>query len=246
MTKKIFLILAIITSISIGQTAREIIDKAENSIKGETAHGKIKMTVVTEDYTRTIEMESWWQGNEKALIKIYAPKREAGNKTLKIGNEMWNYLKNTETTMKIPPSMMLQSWNGSDFSNDDLVRESNYSDDYIQKIVGVEMFDGENCWIIELTPKPDAPVVWGKLVYKVRQDGYLPAAIDYIDEEGVSVRTLYFTDVKKMHDRMMPTIWKMVNNLEEGRYTEFRVESMEFDIKLKKRMFSFRELERGN
>ena len=121
------------------QTAEEIIKKAEDAVKGEeTAHGTFKMTIHTSDFTRQLIMESWWQGNKNSLILTKSPKKEEGNKTLKIGNEMWQYLANTETTIKIPPSMLLQSWNGSDFTNDDLVRESNLSKDYNQKIIAEE------------------------------------------------------------------------------------------------------------
>ncbi|MCK5343430.1 MAG: outer membrane lipoprotein-sorting protein, partial [Candidatus Heimdallarchaeota archaeon] len=119
------------------QTALEIIEKAEDLIKGSSAQGTIEMHIVTPDYERTMKMESWWVGNEKALIVILSPRREKGNKTLKIGNEMWSYLKNTETTIKIPPSMMLQSWMGSDFTNDDLVRDSDEVEDYTQRLLGV-------------------------------------------------------------------------------------------------------------
>jgi outer membrane lipoprotein-sorting protein len=228
------------------QTAEEIIQKAEDSIKGDSAHGVIEMTVVTPDYTRTMKMESWWMGNEKALIAIKSPKKEAGNKWLKIKNEMWNYLKNTETTIKIPPSMMLQSWNGSDFTNDDLVRESNLAKDYSQSIAGEEEIDGETCWKIEMTPRPEAPVVWGKLYYWVRKKDSLPARVDYYDEKGILIRYLSFSDYRVMGKRTIPARWMMFNTVKEGRSTEFNMIEMEFDLKIPDRIFSFRELERGN
>ncbi len=232
--------------ITIAQTAEDIIKKSEDLIKGKSAHGVIEMTIETEDYTRTLKMESWWEGNEKALIVIQSPKKEEGNKTLKIGNEMWNYLKNTETTIKIPPSMMLQSWNGSDFTNDDLVRESNLSKDYNQKIVGEEKVEGAMCWKILLEPKPDAPVVWGKLYYWVRQKDNLPAVIEYYDEKGKLIRYLSYSDIKKFGDRMMPSTWTMHNEVEKDRSTTINIISMQFDINISPRKFSFQELERGN
>jgi outer membrane lipoprotein-sorting protein len=204
------------------------------------------MTVVTPDYTRTMKMESWWVGNEKALIVIKSPKKEAGNKWLKIGNEMWNYLKNTETTIKIPPSMMMQSWNGSDFTNDDLVRESNLAKDYSQSIAGEEEIDGETCWKIELNPRPEAPVVWGKLFYWVRKKDYRPARVDYYDEKGKLIRYLSFSDYKQVGNRIIPARWVMNDNVEEGNYTEFKIVEMDFNVNIPKRIFSFRELERGN
>ncbi len=228
------------------QSAEEIVRKAENTLKGNTAYGIVEMKVVTPDYERTLKMESWWVGNEKALIIIKSPRRERGNKTLKIGNEMWNYLKNTETVIKIPPSMMLQSWNGSDFTNDDLVRESNLADDYEQRIIAEEKINGADCWKIELIPKPDAPVVWGKIYYWVRKSDYLPALVQYYDENGKLIRYMEFSDVKKMGGRKIPTLWRMVSVVNEGHSTELKIIKMKFDIKIDDSIFSFEELERGD
>ncbi len=228
------------------QSAKEIVTKAENAIKGKTAHGLVEMTVVTPDYTRTLKMESWWVGNKKALIVIKSPRREKGNKTLKIGNEMWSYLANTETTIKIPPSMMLQSWNGSDFTNDDLVRESNIQRDYSLTLLGEDVIDSVKCWKIQGIPHPDAPVVWGKILYWVRQKDYLPAKVEYYDEKGVLKRYMEFKEIKNIGGRKLPTLWRMVNMVKKGHSTNFKIISMQFDIKIPDRIFSFRELERGN
>ncbi|MFH1197051.1 MAG: outer membrane lipoprotein-sorting protein [bacterium] len=228
------------------QTADEIIKKAEEIIKGTSAYGKIKMTVVTPEFTRALEMDNWWIGNEKALIVIRSPKKEAGNKTLKIGNEMWNYLKNTEMTIKIPPSMMLQSWNGSDFTNDDLVRESNLNDDYNLKIIAEEEINGAMCWKIELLPKPEAPVVWGKLYYWVRQNDFLPSVVQYFDEKEKLIRYMVFSDIKNVGNRTLPAKWSMYNKTKPGNSTTFEILDMQFNIKISERIFSFSELERGN
>ena len=228
------------------KTAEELVSKAENSLKGKSSHGLIEMIVETPDYTRNLEMESWWVGNEKALIVIKKPRKEEGNKTLKIGNEMWNYLKNTETTIKVPPSMMLQSWNGSDFTNDDLVRESNLVKDYEMKIVGDQKISNELCWKIELNPKPKAPVVWGKLFYYIRKVDNLPSRVEYFDEKEKLIRTMELTQIKKFGDRTIPSQWQMKSNIKEGKSTTFRIIEMEFDIKINSNRFSFSELERGN
>ncbi len=246
--KKIYLSLFILFGafFCYAQTADEIIKKAEDAVKGKSSQAEIKMVIETPDYTRTLEMKSWWIGNEKALIVTEAPKREEGNKTLKIGNEMWSYLRNTETTIKIPPSMMLQSWNGSDFTNDDLVRESNLSRDYDQKKIGEEKINGADCWKVELTPKPDAPVVWGKIYYWVRKEDYLPALIQYYDEKGKLIRDLVYSDIQNFHGRKMPAKWVMHNETKEGHTTTIKVEDMRFDVNIPARKFSFQELERGN
>ncbi len=238
------LLLAIRLQVS-GQAVEDIVRKAENQIRGKTSHALIEMTVVTPDYTRTLKMESWWVGTEKALIVIKAPRKEAGNKTLKIKNEIWNYLRNTETIIKIPPSMLMQSWNGSDFTNDDLVRESSLSRDYRMKLLGEEPVNGVLCWKILLTPKPEAPVVWGKLIYWVRQSDVLPARVEYYDERDRLVRHMLFSDYRTLHRRRIPTRWVMYNDRRAGRYTEIRILDIQFDIPIPDRLFSFRELERG-
>ncbi len=229
---------------SYSQTAEEIIKKAEEMVKGETSTGTFTMTVVNPDFKRTVVMESWWVGNDKALIIIKSPAKEAGNKTLKIKNEMWNYLKNTETTIKIPPSMMLQSWNGSDLTNDDLVRESNLVDDYNIKFLFEEKIQGEDCWKIELKPKPTAPVVWGTIYYWVRKTDYLPALIQHFDEKGNLYRTMSFRDYKIMDKRKIPTKWTITNHKKPGHYTEFIYNDVKFNVNIPDKIFSFKEFEK--
>jgi outer membrane lipoprotein-sorting protein len=238
------LVIFFVSQAAVGQTAREIIDKAENLIKGETSQGIFKMTIVTPNYTREMEMESTWKGNEKALITIRSPRREAGNKTLKVGNEMWMYLRNTETTIKIPPSMMMQSWNGSDFTNDDIVRESNLVDDYSMSIIGEEEIDDELCWKIELVPRPDLAIVWGKLHYWVRQKDYIATRIEYFDEHGEMMRYMDFTDIQEFDSRMIPGRWIMYNRAKTGHRTEFEIVDIAFDVRVSDRVFSLQELER--
>ncbi len=233
-------------SVSLAQTAQEIIRRSEDLLKGKTSRGTFTMTIETPDYTRTMEMDTWWVGNEKALIVVTSPRREAGNKTLKLNNELWMYLRNTETTIKVPPSMMLQSWNGSDFTNDDLVRESSLLDDYTMRIVARDSVGGASTWQLELIPKPNAPVVWGRILYWVRTADYLPARAEYFDERGVRTRTMTFEDVRRMGGRLIPARQSMVNDLKPGHRTTFQYVSVEFDVAISDRIFSFRELEKGS
>ncbi|CUS90596.1 outer membrane lipoprotein-sorting protein [Candidatus Kryptobacter tengchongensis] len=240
-----FMILPLLSIQATAQSPQEIIKKSENQIKGKTSYGIVEMTIITPDFKRTLKMEGWWIGNEKALIEIKYPKKEEGNKTLKIGKEIWLYLRNTESLIKIPPSMMLQSWNGSDFTYDDLVRESNLERDYEMKIISSsDTVNSEICWKIELIPKPQAPVVWGKIIYWVRKSDYLPARIDYYDEKGKLVRYMEFYDVKEFHSKKLPAKWVMYNNIEKGRRTEFTLIDIKFDIKIDEKIFSFKELEK--
>ncbi len=222
-----------------------IVKRSEDAIRGKTSHAVFEMKIVTPYYTRTLKLESWWVGTEKALIVILAPPKEAGNKTLKIGNELWNYLRNTETVIKLPPSMLLQSWNGSDFTNDDLVRESSMVRDYQLTLVGEDTIDGVPCWKIQGIPKPEASVVWGKILYWVRKTDNLPSRVEFYDENGTLIRHLEYRDFKVMGGRKIPTHWVMINDVKPGRRTEIRLLKIRFDIKIPSRIFSLRELERG-
>lgn len=229
----------------LAQTAEDIIKRSEDLMRGESSRGSFRMTITTPDYTRTMEMDAWWVGTEKALVVVKSPRREAGNKTLKVNNELWMYLRNTETTIKVPPSMMLQSWNGSDFTNDDLVRESSLATDYTMKILAEEPVDGEMCWKIELLPKPTAPVVWGKIHHWVRKKDSIPAATEYYDEKGTLTRKMVYSDFRRFGNRTLPAQSTMINMLKPGHQTEFEYLSIEFDVKISDRVFSFQELERG-
>ena len=243
--EKMLLLLLLACEILTAQDALEIVRKSENLLKGISSKGRFRMTVETPDFTRTTEMEAWWIGNDKALIVITSPKRESGNKTLKVNNELWMYLRNTETTIKVPPSMMLQSWNGSDFTNDDLVRESSLTDDYTMRILSEEECDGTPGWKIEMLPKPSAPVVWGRLVHWIRKKDVLPTRTEYYDEKGTLMRTMKYTDIRQFGNRSVPSKWEVTNNVKPGHRTSFEYLEVQFDIPISDKVFSFRELEKG-
>ncbi len=229
---------------SYGQDAKRIVQRAEDAIKGKTSsHSIMEMIIRTPDYTRSMKMESWTSGDSKALVKILSPVREAGNRTLKLGNDIWMYLRNTETTIRIPPSMMLQSWNGSDYTYDDMVREETLTQDYDITITGYEKIAGIQCWKLQLLPKPNAPVVWGKILYWVRKADYLPAQIEYFDEKGKLMRIMVMSDFKAMGGRLIPTVWTMYNS-DKTHSTEIKMEKASFDERIPNSIFSLRELEK--
>lgn len=233
------------------QTAQQLVARAEDLLRGKTSDGTYEMTVTNPDFTRTMRMHAWWvQGTgstaEKSMIITMAPKKEEGNKWLRIGNEMWNYLRATETTIRIPPSMMLQSWNGSDFTNDDLARESSLSKDYTAQDDGVDTVQGAPCWKLLLMPKPDSPVVWGRLVLFVRRQDYLPALVQYYDEHGLLVRHLVYSEIRDEGGRTIPTSWTMYNDTKNGHVTIFHILKITFDRPIPEEIFSLQELQRGN
>lgn len=240
------LLLTLTAAVAQTPSVEEIVRRSEDIVRGETSYGTFRMTVTTPDFERTMEMKSWWKGDDKALIVITAPRREAGNKTLKVDKELWMYLRNTETTIKIPPSMMLQSWNGSDFTNDDLVRESSLIDDYDITLLGEETIEGADTWKVQLIPKAHAAVVWAKIIHWIRKSDYIPSQTEYYDDRGNLVRTMIYGGIKNMGGRLIPTTWAMINNAKPGNETVFEYLDVQFDVPISDRTFSLRELERGS
>ncbi|HEY9164616.1 MAG TPA: outer membrane lipoprotein-sorting protein [Candidatus Kryptonia bacterium] len=228
----------------LSQDGKQLIQKAEDAIKGKSSsHSVMEMAITTPDYNRTMKMESWSIGDEKALVKILAPEREANNRTLKLGNEIWMYLRATETTIRIPPSMMLQSWNGSDYTYDDMVRGETLAEDYDITIIGTERMDNTDCWKLQLSPKPNAPVVWGKIIYWVRKEDDLPSQVEYFDEKGKLMRTMVMSDFRVIGGRKIPAVWTMYNS-DKTHSTEIKMDDATFDRKIPNSIFSLKELER--
>lgn len=163
-----FLIVVLVNCAEVGAVpeiiAKDIVKKADSLLRGETNHGMSEMTIITPNWERTLRLKSWQNGIEKTFIRILLPQKDAGIGFLKIKNEMWSYLPTVERIIKIPPSMMMQPWMGSDFTNDDLVKGSSIVDDYEHREIGIEKVEGQDVYKIESDPKPDAPVVWGKII----------------------------------------------------------------------------------
>jgi outer membrane lipoprotein-sorting protein len=224
------------------QSPKEIVDRVDRLLRGSSSHGKMEMRIKTEHWSRTLDMEVWSLGTEYSLVRVTAPPREAGTATLKAGNEVWNYLPRVDRTIKVPPSLMMGSWMGSHFTNDDLVKESRMVDDYDIAI----SFDGERngveVWEFSLTPKPEAAVVWGHIEEQVRKKDLMPTWARYYDEDGKLVRTLTFSDYKTMGGRLVPSVMKVVPTDKPDEYTMLVYKELEFDVGVTKDFFSLRNL----
>jgi len=240
----IITILVFISSLTGAQNIEEIIKKADEKFRGNSSKGELTMIIERPTWSRTVSMKNWTLGNEYSLIYITAPAKEKGQVFLKREREMWNWVPNIERMIKIPPSMMMQSWMGSDFTNDDLVSESSLVEDYNHKLLGEEKIEGYDCYKIELIPHDDAPVVWGKLMMWVSKEEYHWLKAEYYDEENYLVKTEVMSDIKKMDDRVMPTRLEMIPEDEEGHKTILIFENMEFNIDLKESFFSQQNMKR--
>jgi len=219
-------------------TAKDIIIKADEKNRGESMKGTMSMTIVRPKWERTIVMKNWSKGDENFMIYITEPAKEKGQVFLKVGKEMWNYVPTISRMIKIPPSMMMQSWMGSDFTNDDLVKQSSIVVDYTHKLLGEEEVRGQNCYILELIPLPDAPVVWGKIKSWITTDGFNLWKTEYFDEDGFLINVENGYNLKKMSDRIIPTKIEMIPADEEGKKTVLEFLELEYNIDIDDSFFS--------
>jgi hypothetical protein len=229
---------------AVRKRAKEILREVDDMWRGASSHTILTMQVKTSRYTRNIRLEGWSKGKEKTLVRILTPLKEKGTTTLKSGSNIYSYLPRTDRTIRLTSGMMMGSWMGSHFTNDDLVKESRMEEDYDPTV----SFEGRrgNQDIIEFTliPKPDAAVVWGKVVLTVLTDGYLPLIQYYYDEDMNIARTITFNKIKQMAGRLRPTVMRVVPADKQNEYTELVYEKMEMDIKLSDAFFSLSHLKR--
>jgi outer membrane lipoprotein-sorting protein len=221
-----------------GLSADEIIRKADEKNRGLSSQGSMTMTVVRPDWTRTITMKVWSKSKDYSLVLITAPAKDKGQVFLKIKTEMWNWVPSIDKTIKIPPSMMLQSWMGSDFTNDDLVKQSSIVVDYNHKLLEKEKVREMDCYKIEMIPLPDAAVVWGKVIMWITATGYDQWMAEYYDEDNKLVNVSNSYDIRRMGDREIPTRIEVVPQNKKGQKTVMKIDDMKFNIRLEESFFS--------
>ena len=227
------------------QSAREIIDRVDRLMKGESSIARFTMDIQTENWDRSLTLRAWSLGTEHALIRVEAPQKEAGTATLRADQEVWNYLPRVDRTLKLPSSMMAGSWMGSHFTNDDLVKESRLVDDYGIEIEFDGTRDGVDVWEFLLVPLPEAPVVWGKIRYQVSKEGLLPTWTRYYDESDELIRTMTFSENRMMGSRLVPTVMTIRPADKPGESTVVRYHEFDFDVDLDEDFFSLRNLRSG-
>ena len=242
--KILLLMLTLFATVAHAQDITEIIKKADEKFRGTSSQGEMTMIIQRPTWSREVSMKNWTLGNDYSMIYITAPAKEKGQVFLKRHNEMWNWVPSIERMIKIPPSMMMQSWMGSDFTNDDLVRESSLVKDYSQKLIGEETIDGYDCYKAELTPHPDAPVVWGKILMWVSKDDYYWLKAEYYDEDNKLVNTEILSDIQQMDDRKMPTRLEMIPADEKGNKTILIFKNIKFNVNLNESFFSQQNMKR--
>ncbi|MCB9497710.1 MAG: outer membrane lipoprotein-sorting protein [Fibrobacteria bacterium] len=216
--------------------------QSDQHARGRTSHTVVSIQVVRPDWKREMSVESWGQGSENALTLVTAPAKDKGSAFLKRGREVWSWLPKVERVVKLPPSMMSQSWMGTDMTNDDFVKESSVVDDYDHAFVGVDTLLGLPCHVVELVPKPGAPVVWGKIRMSIDDKDRMQLLVEFFDEDGLLVNTLRATEVGMLGGRRLPTRLEMLPHDKPGQKTGIHYLSAEFDKPIDDRVFSVRHL----
>lgn len=219
----------------------EIVKHIDELYRSESSYSELEMEIVTPHWERTLKMKAWSKGMEKTFIRILEPAKEKGVATLRIGNEMWNYLPKTNKVIKVPPSMMMSSWMGSDFTNDELVREFTWTEDYNFELIEPEDAKDDLLYI-ELIPKEDLPIVWGKIILAARREDYIPVWEKYYDEKGKLMRVMNFKNIKTFDGKEIPAVMELIPQDEKGNKTVIRYLDLDFNINVSDDIFSLRNL----
>ena len=226
-------------------SATEIVRKADEKFNGEKSGISIMiMTIVRPSWERTVEFKSWTMGRENSLTLITAPAKDQGQTFLKRGQEMWNWNPSINRLIKLPPSMMSQGWMGSDYTNDDILKESSLVNDYTHEIVGEEKVGDRQCFKIRMVAKENASVVWGHQFRWIDKKDLLVLKAELYDEDGYLVRTELGSEIKVMDGRVIPTLLELLPADEKGNKTIVIIKDIKFNVPIEESFFSQQNMKR--
>ncbi len=232
-------------TLSHAQNATEIIKKADDKMRGEkSGYSEMSMQIVRPSWERTITFKSWSKGTVFSLVYILSPAKEKGQTFLKRDREMWSWNPQISRMIKLPTSMLSQGWMGSDFTNDDLLNQRSIVVDYNHSIVSEEEVSGEMCYKILLDPKPDAPVVWGKIYMWISKKYIISLKTEYYDEDDYLVKTEIGYDLKDFSGRYLPSKFEIIPADEDGNKTIVTITEMKFNIAIEDSFFSQQNMKR--
>lgn len=243
---RLTLLLFVLPFSLLGQSAKEIIEKAEEKHRGNTLKATMTIEIIRPRWSREMSMKTWAKGDDYSLILVTSPAKEKGIVYLKRNKEVWNWVPSIERTIKLPPSMMSQSWMGTDFTNDDLVRESSVISDYSHEIVKDSVLEGRETWQLKLTPKESAAVVWGKVLVWIDKKDFLQLRTEFYDEDGYLVNTMIASNIKEMGGRILPAKLELIPADKKGHKTVMTYQKMEFDEPIPDDFFTTQNMKRVN
>jgi hypothetical protein len=234
------LCLVLIAVPALALDVQALIREIEQQYMGVSSQARTTMQVKTVNWERTLEMEAWSLGRDYFLVRILEPAKERDVATLKRNREVWNYLPKVDRVIKVPPSMMGGSWMGSHITNDDLVKANHIDEEYLLRLLE----ETETHYVVECLPKPEAAVVWGKIIYRVRKQPRVPEQVDYYDEEMVRVREIHFDEVQQIGDRIVPLRLTVLPLEKPGETTTLHYRELVYDLPLEESFFSLRNLKK--
>ena len=229
---------------SFAQNADEIIQKAEDRMKGETSYSEVTVTTVRPKYTREMTIKTWTMGDDYSVTLVLSPAKDKGTVFLKRKNEMWNYVPSIDRLVKMPPSMLSQSWMGTDIKNDDLLENSSIKEDYNKKIESSEKIEGLDCYKIVLTPREEVNSIWGKIEMWVSKEDYMQMKVMYYDEDMELINTFLGKSVKVTGGLKNPSLNVIVPANKKGNETRMLTTKREFDIELTESFFTTQNIKR--
>ncbi len=219
-TALLLLITPFISHSTFSQDAKDIVRKADDKMRGKTSEAELLIRTSRPTWQREMTLKTWMKGSSYAMILILSPVKDKGIVFLKRNKEVWNWIPALERSIKLPPSMMTQSWMGTDFTNDDLVKESSLLEDYTHSLIGDTIIMGRSCHLIEMVPKPEAAVIWGKLIVCIDKKDFIELHTRFYDEEGILINTMNADNVKEMDGRLIPTHLEMIPADKKNQKTE--------------------------
>ncbi|HHF0553881.1 TPA: outer membrane lipoprotein-sorting protein [Vibrio antiquarius] len=241
---KTFCVLAcvLLSSFSYAESAFDIVQKSDQAMRGKSSYSEATMKIVRPDWSRSMTMKSWTKGTELSLVLVTAPAKDKGSASLKRHREMWNWVPSIERVIKIAPSMLSQSWMGSDFTNDDLINQSSIVVDYQHQLLQSETFDGDKVWVVDALAKPEAPVVWSKVRLWISQTSLLQRKVEFYDEFDELVNVLKTYDVKTLGGRDVATRMEMQPIDKPGNKTVLITHEAQFDFDIDDDFFSQQQM----
>lgn len=225
------------------QSAFDIVRQSDQQMRGEASYSDITMNIIRPSWTRSMSMKSWTKGQSLSLVLITAPAKDKGSSSLKRYKEMWNWIPAIERVVKIAPSMLGQSWMGSDFTNDDLINQSSIVVDYNHKTVASEVIDNDLSWVIDAFAKPDAPVVWSRVRLWISKESYLQRKVAFYDEFDELINTMFTYDIKVLGGRKLATRMEMLPADKPGNKTELLTHQAQFNFAIDDSFFSQKQMQ---
>jgi outer membrane lipoprotein-sorting protein len=245
----LLLLLAAASARAADMDVKELVDRANKALRGDSSHDKVSMTVETPEWSRTLDVEGWNKERTFAFIVIRAPAKEKGQTTLRRKNEMWLWMPKVERVIKIPPTMMHSAWQGSDFTYEDIVKADSVVKDYDHTLLSKKKEADRTVYHILGVPKPDAPVVWGKVITDVAlydsDQAVVPLKEEDYSERGELIRTITLSDVKILDGRRVPSRLECVPTAKKGQKTTLVYHDLQFDVPLSDDFFSYQHLQKA-